>query len=147
MKGSSAAEASRQAEIDRLWQHRQSVDTHFNERLNFFVVFESVLLGVVGVLGLGDREVIPRAALLLVAALGVLLTGLWWYAQSKQRYILNLLRTRAAQFMPEYRATRSQRTSGLYRVSATWILAHLLPALFGAIWLILLISQLTGGQP
>jgi hypothetical protein len=138
VKDGAEGEILGQAEIDRLWQHRQSVDTHFNDRLNFFVVFESVLLGVVGVLG--DRQVISRDALRLVAALGALLTVLWWYAQSKQRYILNLLRIRAAQFMPEYKATRSLRTSRLYQVSVTWVLAHLLPALFGAIWLILITS-------
>ena len=34
-------------EISRLWEHGLHEDKIFNERLNFFLVFESVLIGVV----------------------------------------------------------------------------------------------------
>ncbi len=37
-------------QIDRLWQHGLHEDNIFNNRLNFFLVFESVLLGVVAML-------------------------------------------------------------------------------------------------
>jgi hypothetical protein len=34
----------------RLWKHKLHLDTTFYIRLNFFLVFESILLGFVGVL-------------------------------------------------------------------------------------------------
>jgi len=123
-------------EVSRLWEHRQAVDAHFNSRLNFFLVFESVLLGTVGVL-MGRTEVLPTA-LRLIAIIGLLLTVVWWYAQAKQRYILELLRRRAERYMPEYKTTRSQRTRRLYRVSVISLLAHLVPIFIGAIWAIVL---------
>ena len=36
-------------QINRLWEHGLHEDEVFNNRLNFFLVFESVLLGMVGV--------------------------------------------------------------------------------------------------
>jgi hypothetical protein len=37
-------------QISRLWEHFWHLDNNFYNRLNFFLVFESVLLGVVGLL-------------------------------------------------------------------------------------------------
>jgi hypothetical protein len=138
MQESQSVERLSPAEVDRLWQHRQSVDTHFNERLNFFLIFESVLLGTVAVLV--DQAGITHTTPRLIAGVGLLLTIVWWYAQSKQKYILNLLRTRAELYMPEYRATRSQRTTRLYRLSVIALLAHLVPFSIGVIWVILLLA-------
>ena len=138
MPAANGVEILEPAEIDRLWQHRQAVDTHFNERLNFFLVFESVLLAVVGLL-LGSEKLTP-AVLRLLISLGLVLTIVWWYAQGKQKYILDLLRSRCEQHMPEYRAARAQRTMRLYKPSVTWLLAHLVPVLVAAIWLILLFT-------
>ena len=35
-------------QVDRLWEHRLHLDSNFYNRLNFFLVFESVLIGIVG---------------------------------------------------------------------------------------------------
>jgi hypothetical protein len=37
-------------QIDPLWEYRTHMNNVFYNRLNFFLIFESVLLGVVGVL-------------------------------------------------------------------------------------------------
>ncbi|MES1241418.1 MAG: hypothetical protein ABUT39_07350, partial [Acidobacteriota bacterium] len=62
-----------QGQIDRLWQHGLHEDGIFNERLNFFLVFESVLLGVIGMLL--DKETASYGSIIiLLIILGLAVT-------------------------------------------------------------------------
>lgn len=73
-------------QIERLWQYRNSVITIFNNFVNSFVVTESVLLAVVGML---SSSTSPMSEIKIpVILLGFLLTLLWMYVQAKQRFIL-----------------------------------------------------------
>ena len=100
-------------QLNRLWEHRLHVDNMFYERLNFFLVFESVLLGVVGVLYSRPNLVIlvPK----MISILGLIITIIWAYVQARHKHILDVLGTRAKEIMPEYRITleRIDQKNGL----------------------------------
>ena len=61
------------------------LDNDYN-RLNFFLVFESVLLGVVGLLY--SRPNSSVLVLKLIVLLGLSLTAIWAYIQARQNYLL-----------------------------------------------------------
>ena len=74
-------------QINRLWQHAAHSQNRFDNRLNFFLVFESVLLGVVGVLY--SRPSPAKIMLIALICLGFVLTVFWGYIQARERYLLN----------------------------------------------------------
>jgi len=69
-------------QINRLFEHGLHVDTMLHNRMNFFLVFESVLLSVVSVLY--SRPSSPKAVLFTIICLGFVLTLLWGYIQARQ---------------------------------------------------------------
>src|SRR2546429_9337642 len=87
-------------QMKRLFEHRMHEDTMFNNRLSFFLVFESVLLGVVGVLS--SRPSPVKLLLISIVCLGLLLTILWGYIQARQKYILDSLNALSREMILEY---------------------------------------------
>ncbi len=80
-------------QINRLWEHGTHEDTIFYNMLNFFLVFESVLLGVVGLLY--SKTASPEPVLKIIGALGLSVTLVWEYAQIKQRRYIKIISARA----------------------------------------------------
>lgn len=68
-------------QIDRLWQHKENVNTNFNNFVNFFLISESILLAVVGMLA--GRPIIIKAVQISIIILGLILTLVWIYIQGK----------------------------------------------------------------
>jgi hypothetical protein len=126
-------------QIDRLWQHGLHEDTVFNERLNFFLVFESVLLGLIAMLF--DREpAIYKWVLVLLVCLGLAVTLVWSYIQAKQRLILKTLSGRLRRTLPEYRETLEELERHRWRiVSGTALMAYFIPGLIALVWIGLLV--------
>ena len=125
--------------IRRLWEHGLHEDTMFNDRLNFFLIFESVLLGVVGML-YGKQPPIMKPILLLLGFLGLFITIIWGYVQSRQRSTLQRLIDRLQENLPEFRETYSPLDQKRWRrISGTWLLTYLIPFLVALIWIALLI--------
>ncbi len=127
-------------QIERLWHYRNSVITIFNNFVNSFVVAESVLLAVVGMLASSSS---PMARIKIpVIFLGLFLTLLWMYVPAKQRFILQSLKGVCAEHLPEYQEQLELRQNSVWKFSTTWLLAFLLPLVFAAIWIIVLYAVL-----
>jgi Flp pilus assembly protein TadB len=126
-------------EISRLWEHGLHEDTIFNERLNFFLIFESVLLGVVGVL-YSRQPPVMKSFLVVMASLGLLITIIWGYIQAKHRSTLRILGQRCEEHLPEFKETHAILAGKKWRrVSGTWLLTYLIPFLVALVWIALLI--------
>ncbi len=117
----------------RVWSHRDQINRDFNSLANFFAVAQALLVGAAA--NLLDK---PRLENLLIGLvlIGVLLTSIWWLVQAKQYRILNELKSRCEECLPEYKETHTQRSNARVklRYSNTRMLAHVLPFLFLATW-------------
>lgn len=123
-------------QINRLWEQSLHVDNIFYERLNFFLIFESVLMGVVGVLYSRPNPIIlvPK----VISILGFCITVIWIYVQARHKHILNVVGTRAKEMMPDVRITLERIDQVKWPISATWLLAYVVPLLIVTVWIFLL---------
>jgi hypothetical protein len=89
----------------RLFDHGLHEDKLFNDRLSFFLVFESLLLNVVASL---YRCGTPAPALVFAsfAALGLVTTLIWVYVQRRQYVYVRVLIKRLEDHFPEFADTR-----------------------------------------
>jgi hypothetical protein len=127
-------------QIERLWQYRNSVITYFNNFVNSFLVAESVLLAVVGMLASSNS---PMAKIKFpIIFLGFILTLLWMYVQAKQRFIIQNLKGVCMTHLAEYREQQELRQNSVWKYSTTWLLTFLLPLLFAVIWIFILYAVL-----
>jgi len=124
-------------QISRLWEHHLHLDNNFYNRLNFFLVFESVLLGVVGLLYSKPNS--SELVLKLIVLLGFSLTVIWGYVQARQKYLLDDLKEQVKAVVPEYRMTLERRKLSRWPVSSVWLLTYIVPALVALVWLVFLI--------
>lgn len=113
----------------RLWEHLLHDDDIFNHRLSFFLVNQSVLVAVVGLLYQKNAN---NSFMLVLSGMGVLLTLVWQYVQARQYYILKKLKARVKEKALEYKETVEIR-QGRWPVSST-VLLTLLPLLFLFLW-------------
>lgn len=129
-------------ERDRLWQHALHEDTRFNERLNFFVTLQSVLLALAALVISSN----PSGGQTLLRALGVagLLTcAISWYVQVKHVHIVALLTARCREVMPEFQETCDRLEAQRWRgISSKKLLAHFLPVAFAVAWLVFFFPDL-----
>jgi hypothetical protein len=123
-------------ELRRLWEHRLHVDNEFYSRLNFFLIFESVLLGVVGALYSKTNQIM--FVLRVIAILGFCITLVWAYVQARHTYLLDAINARCIEVMPEYRATIEYWKKTKWPLSTRWLLAYVIPILIALVWIILI---------
>lgn len=127
-------------QIERLWQYRNGVITYFNSFVNSFLVAESVLLAVVGMIASSNQ---PMANVKFpIIIFGFILTLLWMYVQAKQRFIIQNLKRVCMKHLPEYREQQELRQNSAWKYSTTWLLTFLLPILFAGIWIFVLYAVL-----
>jgi hypothetical protein len=117
------------------------MDTMFHNRLNFFLVFESVLLGVVGLLY--SRSTTAKLVLISIICLGLILTILWGYVQARTKYVFDSLRAFHREVIPEYKLTVTRREQVKWPISSTLLEAYGVPLLVALIWIVLLIFTIT----
>jgi len=124
-------------QINRIWEYRANCVNIFYQRLNFFLIFESILLGVIGLLS--NRPVSSPFIVKTIAAFGLAITLIWWYSQARQRHLLSIATTYAQEAIPEYRELLARmKKEALPHL--TWdLLAHVIPVLVLLLWAILLI--------
>lgn len=121
---------------NRLWEHGFHEDTMFSERLNFFLVFEGILIAVVGQLySQSPRNIFVVKATIV---LGLLTTLIWWYVQIQQKIILEDLMERTREAIPEYLVTVERRNRRRLPIRVIPLLAYGIPGLVVAFWLVLL---------
>jgi len=121
----------------RIWEMTVQDDTMFNNRLNFFLVFESVLLSVVGLL-YSSKFTPAKTVFITIICLGIVLTVLWGYVQARQKHVYDTLASICKEVFPEYKMARA--TIGRWPLSAVMLLTYVVPALVLLIWIVLLIS-------
>ncbi len=123
---------------DRLWQHSLHEDNIFNNRVNFFLGFQSILLAVVAMLidEIGSRD---KLVAVLIIVLGLALSVLGWLIQAKQKRILDLLKEKGQEVFADYLEMVKRRKTGFFKnLSVTWILTNGIPITLILIWSILL---------
>jgi hypothetical protein len=124
-------------QINRLFEHSLHVDTMLHNRMNFFLVFESVLLSVVSVLY--SRPSSPKAVLFTIICLGFVLTLLWGYIQARQKWVRDSLKAFRREVMPEYEMTMKRREQVKWPIDSTTLTTYGVPPLVGLVWIVLLI--------
>jgi len=128
-------------QINRLWEHGQHEDTVFNDRLTFFLIFESVLIGLVGMLYSSNKQIaLMKWVLIIIVCFGLLITIFWGYIQARQRSLLHRLIERLEDHLPEFKETYEPLDRKRWRrLSGTWLLTYPIPLLVAGIWVALLI--------
>jgi hypothetical protein len=105
-----------------------------NDRLNFFLVFESVLFGVLG--ALYTRPEIDARIVQLIALFGLAVSLIWFYIQVRGHYLSNSLKMRDRLIFEDYKLAVEQRRWWPFHVM--WILTYILPLLVISAWICLL---------
>ena len=132
-------------QIDRIWRHRETAVASFQNFTNVFLISESILLVVVG--QMFGKATTGGALQIPLISLGIFLTLLWIYVQGKQKFVINQLQKICQKHIPEYNVTKGSQARAIWRFSSTWLLAYLLPLVFGIIWLVFLYALLISPTP
>jgi hypothetical protein len=124
-----------EAQQSRLWDHAIHEDKQYNDRLNFFLIFESVLLGVVG--AIYAKETVSQSILIAIAGLGVIITLVWINIQAYHHFYLDSFNPRLLHAFAEFKKT--------VEYSRLWwpdwgrqLLSYGVPIAVAAIWLVIL---------
>jgi hypothetical protein len=130
-------------ERERLFTHGLHEENIFYNRLNVFLVCESLLFAAV-VSALSGESRPERPVLALMCVVGVLVSLLWWVAQANKLALYKTLVARARRELDEFRDTleTNQREGWkgvLQNCSGSTMLAHAFPVLFTAAWSVLLL--------
>ena len=121
-------------QINHLWQHTMHSQNRFDNRLNFFLIFESVLLGVVGTLY--SKSASTKPVLITIICLGFFLTVLWGYIQAREKYLFEGVEKRLEEVAPEYRETLRRREQRRWPLHSTPLLTYGVPAMITAVWIV-----------
>jgi hypothetical protein len=124
-------------QVNRIHQIRITWVSVFYQRLNFFLVFESVLLGTVGLLY--SRPLIPLLIVRVISVLGLAITLLWWPIQADIGYKYRIADIYTREISSEYRELRARMKKELVPYWALKLLSHAMPALVLLLWIMLLI--------
>lgn len=122
------------SDVDNAWRYLSHGDDLFASRVHFFLVVESVLfVSFAATMSLGVTYIDAAGHLRLVtAALGILCTVCWWYANFRLRTRTNWLREELRKADPVY---RSYLDRAKYPPASGWVLTHLLPAATLGAWI------------
>ncbi len=124
---------------ERIWQHALHEENVFNDRLNFFLLAEAMLL-VFYATTMGDVSI---PTLEVIAALGILLTAFWILINVRQASDLRQAVARMKQCLPDYaHYIDASKSRERLRGSALPVLCYWVPLVVGAIWLALLVELL-----
>ena len=125
---------------NRLWEQHLRTDEVFYDRLNFFLVFESILLGVV--VTLFSKSSPEKLVLVTIICLGLVITILWAYTQARQKYIRDRQQARTQEVLPEYQAIVEDRERGKWPFSSVKLLTYGVPVLIALVWIVLFVYTL-----
>ena len=120
------------AQRDRIWDHRLHEDTQFNQRLNFFLIAEAMLVVAATQVLSSDA---PRPWLGAgISAVGLGLTWIWLGVNRRQLQIMRHVQIRARDALPEFRKHYETRPKGH---STRW-LSDGIPVVIAVVWAIIL---------
>jgi hypothetical protein len=133
-------------QLTRLWEHKLQVETVFYNRLNFFLIFESLLLGGIISVVLSNNKPSEPTILIVIALFGFVVAIFWMCVQFNQAYIFGKLKKRLMEVLPEYKETIRQREEGrLWLITLIQFLSTLkcfglsIPSLVALVWFVLLV--------
>lgn len=125
----------------RLWDHGIHEDKLFHDRMNFFTVLQSAILGM---FGLFYNKLPPPNKMFLysLVGLGLALSVVWLFIQLRHYAYLNHIVGRLKEHLDEFRETSDgfSQKKRWRRISVTRMLALFIPILFTVVWLGLLIA-------
>jgi hypothetical protein len=119
-----------------LWQYRLHEDTIFYQRLNFFLVAESMLLVAFATFVSGPEN--SWVVRLIITALGLCVTFAWLYVSHRQMIVIRQIQQVAENHVPTYKYIRVNRPKtwpGSFRM-----LAYMVPLIVIVAWLFLAIA-------
>ncbi len=124
-------------QLNRLMQHAMHAQNRFDNRLNFFLIFESVLLGVVT--ALSSKTTSVNLILITIICLGFFLTVLWGYTQIREKFLFEVVEKRLAEELPEYEETFRRQEMGRWPFRSTFVLTYGVPGLIAIVWILLFV--------
>lgn len=121
-------------EVSRLFTHGLHEENVFYNRLNFFLVFESVMFAA-AMSVVTSKETIAWRLIVVISVMGVVVSLLWWFALWNKLVLLRTLEERAKLACAEFAETvRVADRHKFLRARANTIFAHFFPWLFIAGW-------------
>lgn len=124
----------------RLWEHRLHIEDLLYSRLTFFLIFESVFLGVVG--ALYNTTNLSTFVLKFIVLLGFGISIVWLYVQHNVKQLLLVLQDRACDKFPEFNNSMLSKRRVVVRLGtenpATIFLTYGVPCLVALAWICLL---------
>jgi hypothetical protein len=128
------AEPQDDAQRNRIWEHRLHEDTQLNQRLNFFLIAEAMLV-VAAAQVLSSNAAKPWLGV-GISVVGLGLTLVWWAVNRRQVVIMRHIQKRATEALPEFRKHYETRPPG----RSTGLLSGGIPAIIGFVWVIILVA-------
>jgi len=129
-----------EAEQNRLLQHLLQIENNFDNRLNTFLVLETILFGVVSLLY--SKLVADNFMLVVIICLGLGLTLIRGYAQTRGRDVYKSIKTRCIANLREFKDTQDARAKQHWPVSTTVFLTFVTPTFMALVWIALLVYLL-----
>lgn len=129
-------------QLKLLWEYALHSDQIFSDRQNFFLLFESILLGGTFAVIAATTQIhngIMGHVITLIAFLGLITAVCWWYIQMRQEYVLDCLTTFHRLVTPVYADVILRIRQKPYRLGSTLILVYILPVLVGLLWSVILL--------
>jgi len=126
-------------QASRLFAHGLHEDTIFNERLNFFAVFESILFAAAASI-YANKDIISTLLGAFLCLVGVGISILWMWLQYRQYVKLKVLVLRAEKHLPEYERTRELARGAKRGVTAGKVLTFVIPSVVLSMWLFVLLA-------
>ena len=93
-------------QANRIFQHGLYEDSALTERSNYFLIAESMLVvaytGLISSASAAAQQTSTIWVARILAFFGFLLTIVWMYVNRRQWYVIQHLRERALELVPEY---------------------------------------------
>jgi hypothetical protein len=123
---------NREGARNRIWQHRLHEDLVINDRQNFFLVAESLLI-------VAFSELYTHAApAVIVAGAGLVLTIVWAYVAKRMLAIVEGVDRRAREELPDFAETVRARSPWLSRsLRSSHVFAYVVPVILSILWIVL----------
>ncbi len=123
-------------DLNHAWTHRQILELNFNNRLNFFLLFQSILLaGTVNSIGRGHTQMI----LVAYCAFGGVISILWYLIQMKEYNMLVTVKDFLRKHDAVYSERRKMYDGYLPWFSVSKLMSRVIPLALTLIWVALLI--------
>ena len=121
-------------DLNHAWTHRQILELNFNNRLNFFLLFQSILLaGTVNSIGSGDDQVV----LVAFCIFGGVISVLWWLIQMKEHNMLDKVKNFLREHDTVYNERRKLYANYLVWFSVNKLMSRVIPPMLTIIWIAL----------